>query len=55
MILLLLIGLALTGIAIGTFARVTGWSGTRDRSFGVPKRVEAYGFTNAGRFYALKL
>jgi tight adherence protein C len=45
MILLLLIGIVLTGIAIGTFAHVTGWSDTRQRSFGVPKQVEAYGFT----------
>src|SRR3954454_14397966 len=45
MILLLLIGLVLTGVAIGTFAHVAGWTGTGERSLEVPKQVEAYGFT----------
>ena len=44
MILLLVIGIILTGFAIGTLSRVMLWPGIRHTSFGVPKRVEAYGF-----------
>jgi tight adherence protein C len=45
MILLLVIGIVLTGFAIGTLARVIVWPDVRALSLGVPKRVEAYGFT----------
>jgi tight adherence protein C len=44
MILLLIIGIVLTGIAMATLVRVAGWSGGATRSSGVPKRVEEYGF-----------
>src|SRR6266700_4146324 len=44
MILLLVIGVLLTGFAIATLSRVMLWTGGRHTSFGVPKRVEAYGF-----------
>src|SRR3989442_12716548 len=46
MILLLIIGFLLTGLAIGSLARVTVWPrGGHVRSAGVPRRVEEYGFT----------
>jgi tight adherence protein C len=44
MILLLVIGIILTGIAIATLSRVILWSGGRQSSLGVPRRVQAYGF-----------
>jgi tight adherence protein C len=47
MILLLVIGIALTGFASATLLRVLVWSGGVNRSAGVPKRVEAYGFEKA--------
>ena len=46
MILLLLIGLALTALAIGILAHAAVWPTTRERSSGVPKRVQVYGFTH---------
>src|SRR6266550_8185402 len=46
MIILLIIGILLTGLAIGSLARVTIWPrGGHMRSAGVPRRVEEYGFT----------
>jgi tight adherence protein C len=46
MIILLIIGILLTGLAVGSLARVTIWPrGGPMRSGGVPKRVEEYGFT----------
>jgi len=46
MIVLLIVGVLLTGLAIGSLAHVAAWPrGGRQRSAGVPKRVEAYGFT----------
>jgi tight adherence protein C len=46
MIILVIIGILLTGLAIGSLARVTVWPrGGHVRSAGVPKRVEEYGFT----------
>jgi tight adherence protein C len=46
MIILLIIGILLTGLAIGSLARVTIWPrGGHVRSAGVPKRVDDYGFT----------
>jgi tight adherence protein C len=46
MIILLIIGILLTGLAIGSLARVTVWPrGGPIRSAGVPKRVDEYGFT----------
>jgi tight adherence protein C len=46
MIILLIIGVLLTGLAIGSLARVTIWPrGGHVRSAGVPKRVDDYGFT----------
>ena len=45
MILLLIIGVLLTGLAIATLTRVTSWSrGGETRSAGVPRRVREYGF-----------
>jgi tight adherence protein C len=44
MILLLVIGIALTGFAFATLTRVLAWQAVRQPSFDVPKRVEAYGF-----------
>jgi tight adherence protein C len=44
MIILLVIGILLTGFAIATLSRVMVWPGMREPSFGVPRRVEAYGF-----------
>jgi tight adherence protein C len=45
MILLLILGILLTGIAMATLARVAGWSGgAGTRSSNVPKRLEQYGF-----------
>jgi tight adherence protein C len=45
MIILLIIGILLTGLAIGSLARVTIWPrGGQVRSAGVPRRVEDYGF-----------
>jgi tight adherence protein C len=46
MVILLIIGIVLTGLAIGSLARVAGWSRNNVlRSAAVPKRVEEYGFT----------
>jgi tight adherence protein C len=46
MILLGIIGILLTGFAVASLARVTLWGNSqRARSAGVPRRVEAYGFT----------
>ena len=46
MILLGIIGILLTGFSVASLARVTLWgNGQRARSAGVPRRVEAYGFT----------
>jgi tight adherence protein C len=46
MIILLIIGILLAGLAIGSLARVTVWPrGGPIRSAGVPKRVDEYGFT----------
>ncbi len=46
MIILLIIGILLTGLAIGSLAHVTMWPrGGHVRSAGVPRRVEEYGFT----------
>ena len=46
MIILLVIGILLSGFAIGSLARVTVWPrGGPNRSAGVPKRVREYGFT----------
>jgi tight adherence protein C len=47
MILLLVIGVLLTGFAVATLSRVMVWPGVRNSSFGVPKRVEQYGFVKA--------
>jgi tight adherence protein C len=44
MILLLIIGILMTGFAVSTLLRVTVWTGMRP-SAGVPKQVEPYGFT----------
>lgn len=46
MILLLVIGVLLTGFAIATLSRVMLWPGIGQTSFEVPRRVGAYGFTN---------
>jgi tight adherence protein C len=45
MILLLVIGIALTGFAVGSLARVMMWQHSGDRSVGVQRRVRPYGFT----------
>jgi tight adherence protein C len=46
MVVLLIVGALLTGLAIASLARVTVWpKDARVRSAGVPRRVEAYGFT----------
>lgn len=45
MVVLLIVGLVLTGLAVGSIARVTVWPRQAMRSAGVPRRVEAYGFT----------
>ena len=45
MILLLIIGILLTGFSVSTLVRVTLWAGMREASAGVPKQVEPYGFT----------
>jgi tight adherence protein C len=47
MILLLVIGVLLTGIAIATLSRAIIWPGVQQSSIGVPRRVEAYGFTTS--------
>ena len=47
MILLLVVGVTLTGFAVATLSRVIVWPDVRHSSFGVPRRVEAYGFTGA--------
>jgi tight adherence protein C len=47
MILLLILGVALTGLASATLVRVLFWPGGLGPSAGVPKRVEAYGFEKA--------
>jgi tight adherence protein C len=44
MILLLIIGIVLTGFAIGTLAQVALWQSANDRSSGLPRRVAPYGF-----------
>jgi tight adherence protein C len=44
MILLLVIGILLTGFSVATLSRVLVWQGVRQPSFGVPKRVQPYGF-----------
>jgi tight adherence protein C len=45
MIILLIIGILLTGLAVVSLARVTVWPrGGHMRSAGVPRRVEEYGF-----------
>ncbi|HYS70106.1 MAG TPA: type II secretion system F family protein [Gemmatimonadaceae bacterium] len=44
MIILLIIGVVLTGLAIGSLARGIVWP-RQVRSVGVPRRVEEYGFT----------
>ena len=50
MVLLLIIGIVLTGLAIGTLARVSVWPrGGPFRSAGVPRRVEEYGFSRTDR------
>jgi tight adherence protein C len=46
-ILLLVFGVVLTGVAIAMLSRVIVWPGARQASFGVTGRVEAYGFTAA--------
>jgi tight adherence protein C len=45
MILLLIIGIVLTGIAVMSLVRVTTWARSGDRSIGVHRRVRPYGFT----------
>src|SRR6266516_4857971 len=46
MIILLIIGIVLSGLAIGSLARATAWPrGGLARSAGVPRRVREYGFT----------
>jgi tight adherence protein C len=45
MILLLIIGILLTGLAVAILARVTMWQRERERSVGVLKRVQRYSFT----------
>jgi tight adherence protein C len=47
MILLLVFGVVLTGVAIAMLSRVIVWPGARQSSVGVAPRVEAYGFTAA--------
>jgi tight adherence protein C len=48
MVILLIIGIVLTGLAIGSLARVTVWSRPGEvRSAGVPRRVKEYGFTSS--------
>jgi tight adherence protein C len=49
MIILLIIGIVLTGLAIASLARVTVWPRQGIRSAEVPQRVEAYGFTRKER------
>ncbi|HYS69973.1 MAG TPA: type II secretion system F family protein [Gemmatimonadaceae bacterium] len=49
MIILLIIGIVLTGLAIASLARVTVWPRQGIRSAEVPRRVEAYGFTRQER------
>src|SRR6266576_6013917 len=49
MVILLIIGIVLTGLAIATLARVTVWPRQGIRSAEVPRRVEAYGFTRKER------
>jgi tight adherence protein C len=45
MILLLIIGILLIGLAFAVLARVTMWQRERERSVGVLKRVQRYSFT----------
>jgi tight adherence protein C len=45
MILLLIIGIVLTGVAVASIARVTTWARGGERSAGVQRRVRSYGFT----------
>jgi tight adherence protein C len=46
MVILLIIGIILTGLAIASLARVTVWPRTGEvRSSAVPRRVKEYGFT----------
>jgi tight adherence protein C len=49
MILLLVIGVVLTGIAFAVLARATWWESGRERSVGVLKRVRPYSFTKPER------
>ena len=49
MIILLIAGIVLTGLAIASLARVTVWPRQGIRSAEVPRRVEAYGFTRKER------
>jgi tight adherence protein C len=49
MIILLIVGIVLTGLAIASIARVTVWPREGVRSIDVPRSVEAYGFTRRER------
>jgi tight adherence protein C len=49
MILLLIIGILLTGLAVAILARVTMWQRGREHSLGVLKRVQPYSFTKRER------
>ena len=49
MILLLAIGIVLTGFAVGSVARVTLWPRGRERSVGLLRRVQSYGFEKRER------
>jgi tight adherence protein C len=49
MILLLIIGILLTGLAVAILARVTMWQRGRERSVGVLRRVQPYSFTKRER------
>ena len=44
MILLLIIGILLSGLAVGSLVRVTTWQRRAERSTGVHRRVRPYGF-----------
>jgi tight adherence protein C len=45
MILLLIVGVVLAGVAVASIVRVTTWARSGDRSVGVQRRVRPYGFT----------
>ncbi len=45
MILLLIIGIVLAGLAVGSLVRVSTWQRGEQRSVGVQRRVRLYGFT----------